>query len=326
MATFVYHGGDIIHLAGGIHKNERRTAFCQRTVVATGCFALAAFQIEMPHALHSAEAISKKWIEFFQHRNALLQQVFAIAERAQRLYAFGLCIQIPRTQCIELQLLLFVLVNIIHQWQHVLLHAFLKLFAIGRGIIKAAEFFKLIIAEVAEAGIHGHLLALFNQLAVQVVQRFFVLQATLLNAAVHRFPFAAVFALQKLSGLLHGIFLTLVLNGHAAGDLAKLLLQYAQLCLQRNVFFPKQFNAFAYAAQIRVVQGLVELGQVRIVHQFFIQRIGIGLNLGLNFHHEKRESIFQRFVFCVAGHFNLAPAGIFANGRFHFAAVLQPFF
>ena len=47
MPAFMYHGGNIMHLSGGIHKNKWRAAFCKRTIIATGCLPLPAIQIEV---------------------------------------------------------------------------------------------------------------------------------------------------------------------------------------------------------------------------------------------------------------------------------------
>ena len=63
-----------------------------------------------------------------------------------------------------------------------------------------------------------------------------------------------------------------------------------------------------------------------MIDQLFIQCICIRLNVGLQLGAVKIERFFQHFIFCIAGHLNLPPAGIFTHHSLQFTLILQPFF
>ncbi len=67
MATFVYHGCYIVHLAGSIHKNKGCTTFGQRTIVAARRFALTAFQVKVTKFFHLPKQPAKNGFNSSKH-------------------------------------------------------------------------------------------------------------------------------------------------------------------------------------------------------------------------------------------------------------------
>ena len=116
MATFMHHGDDIAHGAGGIHKYKWHTGFRQRAVVATRGFALAAFKIEAVHLLHGLQAAAEVWAEIVKYFYCFFAQLCATGKRVQWFYASWFGITIPWAHGVEAQALLAVLYEHGLQW------------------------------------------------------------------------------------------------------------------------------------------------------------------------------------------------------------------
>ena len=131
-------------------------------------------------------------------------------------------------------------------------------------------------------------------------------------------------AFKKFGSLLQRIFLAVNGHRHLPGNYTKLLLHYGQFCLQRNIFFPEQFNAFANAAQVSKIFFCIQFIQLKddspIFYSMHLHRVGSLAESPC----KKIKCFFQLFIFCITGHFDLAPASIFTDHCFQFALIFQP--
>src|SRR4051812_28471409 len=98
VAALVHHGGYIAHLAGGIHKDEGRAGFFERTIITTGSLAFAAVEVEPVHLFHLQQAIGKEGIEAPEAVYGFVHQLVAGTERREWFDAFGLGLGIPWAQ------------------------------------------------------------------------------------------------------------------------------------------------------------------------------------------------------------------------------------
>ena len=59
VSALMHHRYHIVHRTCRVHKYKRHTCFCQRTVVATGCFTYTALQVHTFHMCHGVQAAAE---------------------------------------------------------------------------------------------------------------------------------------------------------------------------------------------------------------------------------------------------------------------------
>ena len=138
-------------------------------------------------------------------------------------------------------------------------HRIVEFETIVNGIVEAAKLAEFVVAVVIEACINGYLLAQCQQLVEQFIELVLICHAAGGHLGKGRLTDAAVGALQELGRLLHGIFLTVYLYRHSAGDDTILLCQHAEVGLEWYVLISVEPGGIVYIAQV---------GEVYIVIQF----------------------------------------------------------
>ncbi len=146
--------------AGGIHEDEGHAGFIQRVVVAAGGFALAAFQVEVAHLAHGAQAVAQVGVEAFEDGNGLFQQLLARCSKGRSGgWPLG---STSRSQGRR--------AGRFRSWRRsrskssmsgttVSRMAAVEVEAVLGRVVEAAQGGKHVVAEVGEAGVQGHLVA-----------------------------------------------------------------------------------------------------------------------------------------------------------------------
>ena len=97
MAAFMHHSGDIIHLAGSIHKNKWGSAFSQRAIISSRGFPFRLSRSRCPISFIFLRQSPKKDLNSSKQAIVFSSQLFSCFKRTQRLYTCGLCLYIPWT-------------------------------------------------------------------------------------------------------------------------------------------------------------------------------------------------------------------------------------
>ena len=142
---------------------------------------------------------------------------------------------------------------------------------------------------------------------------------------VNRFAQGAIALHQELSGLLEGVVFSVYLNAHSPGDGTVLLRQHIEFGTEGDIGFAKQTEFILHLAkEDSVLRIFAKGGQGGRGHEFTVESIVNGFHGRLDIQTKVVEGFFNFFIFGVAGHADLPPAGIFAHNGLEFAPIGEP--
>ena len=154
---------------------------------------------------------------------------------AQRIY-----IQVPRTEFCKPHLFCATLVHFLLQREHQLFDAFVEIFAVCRGVVKAMLCKEDIVDKILAVSILRNLLSDIEQLVVRIIKRFLVLEAAFPHGSPGAFTEVAVGLFHVGGELLHGLDFAIELDTHAARDFLVRLHGLVFFSFKRNVVWREQ--------------------------------------------------------------------------------------